>query len=285
MPDDRDLHSAQPRGWGDAFATLPLETPDSGGWQRIERALPRRRPLHRPAWAAALAAALALAAVLPTWISGQAERIEAAPVAEAGTAASPPGAARSPAIDSQPEPIFPDRGVRRDVGTSVIAAADPPPATASTNPSRRPDRVRDRATNARPKPGTIRPAPDAARADSDMPRIGQAVAATEPAPAAELDRLELNSLYAESAQLEALLAMARDERVSSGTAAALASEFDAQVASIDATLIQPGVTPQQRTALWRDRVDALRQVAAFESTQRMLAAQGERYDAMLVSVD
>lgn len=113
-----------------------------------------------------------------------------------------------------------------------------------------------------------------------MPRAGQVVASTEPVITPELDRL-----YAESAQLEALLSMARDERVSSGTAAALASEFDAQIASIDATLIQPDVTPQQRTALWRDRVDALRQVAAFESTQRLLAAQGERYDAMLVSVD
>ena len=273
MPDDRDLRSMQPRDWDGAFAMLPLEAPDTGGWQRVERALPRRRQMHRPAWAAALAVALALAAVLPTWISGQAERTGAAPVAEAGTAASP-------AIDPQPEPVSPDRGVRSEPGAAVIAAADPRPATASTNPSPRSERVRDRAANPRPKPSAARAVPDAARADSDMPRIGQAVATGQPATAAELDRL-----YAESAQLEALLSMARDERVSSGTAAAMASEFDAQVASIDATLIQPGVTPQQRTALWRDRVDALRQVAAFESTQRMLAAQGERYDAMLVSVD
>lgn len=278
MPDDRDLHPVQPRGWGEAFAMLPLEVPDDAGWQRIERALPRRR-LHRPAWAAALAAALALAAVLPTWISGQAERSEPVSVAETGTAASPAGDARLPAIDPQPKPGSTDRGARHDGGAAEIATADPRPATVSANPSRPPDRNRERATNARPKPDAPRPVRDAA-AGSDLPRIGQAVAAAESATAAELDRL-----YAESAQLEALLAMARDERVSSGTAAALASEFDAQVASIDAALIQPGVTPQQRTALWRDRVDALRQVAAFESTQRLLAAQGERYDAMLVSVD
>jgi hypothetical protein len=32
-------------------------------------------------------------------------------------------------------------------------------------------------------------------------------------------------------------------------------------------------------------VSALRAYASFESTQRALAASGERYDAMLVSID
>jgi hypothetical protein len=96
---------------------------------------------------------------------------------------------------------------------------------------------------------------------------------------------ELERLYAESAQLEALLTLARDERVSSGTAAALSSDFDAQVAGIDEELVQPGISRDRRVQLWRERVDALRQVTAFESTQRLLAAQGERYDARLVSID
>ena len=38
-------------------------------------------------------------------------------------------------------------------------------------------------------------------------------------------------------------------------------------------------------AVWQDRVDALRQLAGFETTQRLLASRGERQDALLVSVD
>lgn len=102
---------------------------------------------------------------------------------------------------------------------------------------------------------------------------------------------ELGQLYAESAQLESLVAMARDERIaSSGPAAALASQFDAQVAAIDARLVElggspPGAVHGERLDLWRERVDTLRGLASFESTQRLLAARGERYDAMLVSID
>jgi hypothetical protein len=95
----------------------------------------------------------------------------------------------------------------------------------------------------------------------------------------------LEQLYAESAQLEALLAMARDERVSSGTAAALAGDLDRQLASIDTALMQPGLSRAQQVALWQQRVDALRSVVSFEGTRRWLVAQGERYDGALVSID
>jgi len=95
----------------------------------------------------------------------------------------------------------------------------------------------------------------------------------------------LEELYAESAQLEGLLAMARDERVSSGTAAALAGDLDRQLASIDTALMQPGLSRAQQVALWQQRVDALRSVVSFEGTRRWLAAQGERYDGALVSID
>ena len=50
-------------------------------------------------------------------------------------------------------------------------------------------------------------------------------------------------------------------------------------------LMLPSLTGERRLVLWRDRVDALRQAAAFESTQRLLAARGEQYDAMLVSIE
>lgn len=95
----------------------------------------------------------------------------------------------------------------------------------------------------------------------------------------------LEQLYAESARLEGLLAMARDERVSSGTAAAVASDLDRQLASIDTALMQPGLSRGAQLELWRQRVDTLRTVVGFEGTRRWLAAQGERYDGALVSVD
>lgn len=105
----------------------------------------------------------------------------------------------------------------------------------------------------------------------------------EARPVAAADPLE--PLYAESAQLESLLAVARDDRFASGTAAVLASEFESQLASIDAALMQPGLSGEQRQALWQQRVDSLRTLTSFESNRRWLAAQGSSYDAALVVVD
>ena len=68
-------------------------------------------------------------------------------------------------------------------------------------------------------------------------RLGQPPAAVEPAtpaasgPVAAADSFE--QLLAESAQLEALLAMTRDERVSSAAAANVANDLDRQLAGID----------------------------------------------------
>ena len=98
------------------------------------------------------------------------------------------------------------------------------------------------------------------------------------------DETALTTLYAQSAQLEALLAQVQDDRVVTGPAAAMAGELEARVADIDASLSQPGLAARQRAALWRDRVDALQQLAGFHSTQRLLAADGERYDGQLVAV-
>lgn len=95
----------------------------------------------------------------------------------------------------------------------------------------------------------------------------------------------LATLHAESAQLEALLQLARDDRVSSGTAAAVAAELDSRVAAIDASLMRPGLSPDQQMSLWRERVEALRTVTGFESTRRWLAANGSRYDGALALVD
>lgn len=109
------------------------------------------------------------------------------------------------------------------------------------------------------------------------------VATTTPAPDTAMDRL--HALQAESARLEALLQLARDQRVSSATAAALAGELDARVAGIDAALMLPSLPVERQLALWQDRVDALRSVAGFEGTRRWLVANGSRYDGALVRVD
>ncbi|GAA4860318.1 hypothetical protein [Luteimonas vadosa] len=95
----------------------------------------------------------------------------------------------------------------------------------------------------------------------------------------------LQPLYAESQQLESLLRLTRDDRVASATAAALAGDFDARIADIDAALMQPGLAPAQQRRLWEARVDTLRAAAGFASTRRWLAAHGDRYDARLVQVD
>lgn len=95
----------------------------------------------------------------------------------------------------------------------------------------------------------------------------------------------LEQLYAESAQLESLLQVARDDRVSSATAAALSGELDARIAAIDAALMQPGLSPERQLWLWRSRVEALRSLTGFESNRRWLAANGKRYDGALARVD
>ena len=106
--------------------------------------------------------------------------------------------------------------------------------------------------------------------------------ATSAAPAPGTNRLQ--DLYAESARLEALLSVARDDRVASAGAAMLSSELDARVAALDAALARADLSDAERLQLWQARVETLRQAAGFESTQRLLASQG-RSDAMLVSVD
>lgn len=106
-----------------------------------------------------------------------------------------------------------------------------------------------------------------------------------PEPVATVGQESLERLYAESAQLESLLAAARDERVSSATAALLADTLEARLAAIDAALAQPDLDRKTQAALWEQRVEGLRALTGFESNRRWLVAQGTRYDAALVLVD
>ena len=79
--------------------------------------------------------------------------------------------------------------------------------------------------------------------------------------------------------------MARDPRVESGPAAVLSSELDAALTAIDARLSLPELATEDRVSLWQARVDTLQQAASFEGHLRLLAAQGQRLDGMLVDID
>lgn len=279
MPDASDPRGHAPLGWGDAFAALPVETPPADAWSRLSARLDartaptapapvavaarhhgRRRFARAAGWVgAATAAALALLVAWPRHGAPQGNPIArdavapsvalvADPASKPATTAMPADASASPAVAAG------SNAPKRD----ATAIALPKVVEAARKP-----RLATRGTPARGK--------------ASQPRAGTG------APAADGDA-HLDALYAESARLEALLSAARDDRVSSASAAVLAGALDAQVAGIDASLAQSGLDSAQRATLWQARVDALRQAAGFESTQRVLASQGDA-GALLVSVD
>ncbi|HEU4991010.1 MAG TPA: hypothetical protein VFT52_00740 [Luteimonas sp.] len=285
MPDASDPRG-RPFGWGDAFAALPADVPPADGWARVaarldaraaHRSSPEvasmparmtgaasRRPrrfVRGAGWlGAAAAAALALVVAWPRHDAPQVfpkPREVASPASVAPDAVAAAAPAAQPAASQGLDAAAATRKPRVD----PTAIALPKAVQAARKP-----RYAARATPARGKP---------ARADADAATRAIATAAGTGA---------LDALYTESARLEALLDLARDDRVASAGAALLAAELDAQVAGIDARLAQPGLGDAQRAALWQARVDALRQAAGFESTQRVLASQGDG-GALLVSVD
>jgi len=235
-----------PTDWSGAFAALPMETPPAGGWQRMQRALDASPTgRSRRHW--------------PVWLAA----------AAIGAVALIPVFHR-PAENTAPS------------GSNELAARKRAPIDTSRPPlaaSKRPEtRV---ATNTEPakqiKDGTPTTHTEAA------PRV--AVNDTTPDRHAAQLRDQVAALQAESAQLEALLAMARDDRVASASGAALGVEFDRRIGRIDASLSQPGLADIDRAELWQARVSTMRELAGIETTQRWLQSSGERYDGALVSVD
>lgn len=280
MPDADDPRGGGPAAWRDAFAALPQETPPADAWRRVAaqldaraaaesapRAMPsagptalppapagagarrhhgRRRALRAGGWlGAAAVAAFALVVAWPRHDIAPATGHAVAPPRMASVAPGETSASPPPAETPAPKPVLVASG--RKAGSDAGAIALPKAVEAARKPRYATRRAPVRAAT----PGAAQP---------------------------------LDALYAESARLEALLALARDDRVASAGAALLSAELDAQVASIDMRLAQPGLDDAQRTALWQARVDALRQAAGFESTQRVLASQGDG-GALLVSVD
>ncbi len=268
MPDANHPQSPRPADWNQAFAALPQEAPPARAWQTLSARLDARharRARRWPAWLA-LAAALALVALLPLRHGGerQGNGTTATGVAPVATAPRQPVPARADAHDPP-------------LAAAQVAAtkAQPRPAPAGTASAAPPAAPADNVAKASPKPALEQPRATIADPATEVARLD---AAQDNAAAT------LQPLYAESARLEALLSLARDDRVASASAAIVADALDAQVASIDATLADPALDDARRLQLWRNRVEALRQAAGFEGTQRLLASQGHG-DALLASVD
>ncbi|MGV8943568.1 hypothetical protein [Thermomonas sp.] len=275
MPDagdfnkDLSAHGAH-TDWAGAFAAMPLQTPPADGWQRLQARLPAGVPTRNKArWPLGLATAASLALVVAIPLRMQSTKIPL-PGPSASVATTPSGPSTTqPAVDVGAETISLPVLSAAMQGTHNPASMPSPATTASTNKPRR-------GRHVDPSQQPIRTAA--------QPLDTTRLANTE-SPGASVAGSNLDSLYAQSAQLESLLAFARDDRVASGATATLIDTLDAQVASIDAALIQPDVIPQRRTELWRNRVDTLRQLVGIETTQRLYSARGLQYEAALVSID
>jgi hypothetical protein len=256
-----------PRDWSEAFAALPPETPPADALSSVFARIPASTPARtgRPWWIAA-AAVFALAAVVPFARHSRVASDSPTAVQRVNRSSTDLASGHPASLAVSPQP------------TTAVPSRKPTPVVPS------PVRT-DVASDQKTLDARLRGHDEQKQiAKADTPhrkphRTRKAVPTTDPPDSA------MEPLYAESARLEALLALARDDRVASATAVALGSDFEARIAGIDAALVQPSLTKQRRLELWKDRVSALRAYASFESTQRALAASGERYDAMLVSID
>jgi len=101
-----------------------------------------------------------------------------------------------------------------------------------------------------------------------------AAGATAPQP--------LAALMSESARLERLVAAASEAGASSGTAAVVSLQVEDRLRSVDAEL-QSGPAPARQLALWQQRVELMRDIAAFETSRHYLASRGEQFDLALVA--
>lgn len=279
---NKDQHDQETlANWAGTFAALPQETPPADGWQRVQArlpavAVPARQRRRWPLWLAS-AASLALVNAIPL-------RMQSTTTSTTTTTnAGPTVTTESPshgAVMTQP---------MTDAGTEVASVDITPASTEDTDNTtstslpapatiarvRKPSRDRYVDPSQRPIRTAAQPA--------DTTRIASFKTTDAPATGTYQDSLE--SLHAQSVQLEDLLALARDERVSTGTAAVLTDALTGQMADIDAALAQSEASPQARNDLWRNRVDTLRQLVGIETTQRLYSARGQRSEAALVSID
>ncbi len=260
-----------PHSWGGAFAALPLETPPVSRWPDVAAQLnaqPKTGMPLRRTWLALAASLFALAALPAAWMLHDA-----------------------PADASRTQPSITSRMITKTPAATARSSGNIP-SRSGVMPKIKPASGAVAITNHQAAAG-IKPA---ARAMSPLRAVSEhrqpaherqvptkRIANNPSNPANSAASLE--SLYAASAQLETLLSVARDIRVESGPAAALAGAFDADLATIDTQLAQPDLPASEQLVLWQARVETLQQSAGFESYLRLLAADGKRLDGALVSVD
>lgn len=101
------------------------------------------------------------------------------------------------------------------------------------------------------------------------------LATLPPASAQPDEATALRALMAESAQLETLIAWSRAEPIESAVAAGLAAAVQGRIEHVDALLARADADPEAALPLWQERVLRLRQLAGLESTQQLLAANGD----------
>ncbi|MEH6416662.1 hypothetical protein [Pseudomonas sp. CGJS7] len=272
------------------------------------QAAPRRRVATRPVRRWAIAAMLAAALPLGVWLALNAQRPTPQAPASDPVAAAPTASTAVTATDAKPD-------ASAAVAVQTPAVSDTGPRAASPNDSDRRPLAAPDTRQATADPIAPNRSADAIasprRSSAAAERIAKATAANRPSTPSRVDdatatptgdtatRLadtsdnssadtiarQLRDLQAESAQLEALVALTRDERVGNASATVMSADLDQRLGLIDAGLIDAALSPEQRLALWQQRVGALRSLAGVESTQRWLAAHGERYGDALVRVD
>lgn len=95
------------------------------------------------------------------------------------------------------------------------------------------------------------------------------------APGADPEAVEMRALMAESAQLEVLVAWSRGQGVESASAASLGAVLQERIERVDMLLARPDADPEALLPLWQERVLRLRQLAALQNSQHLLAANGD----------
>ncbi len=290
MPDTDRPRIPMPGDWNEAFAALPIESPGNDGWQRLTRALDgaaadatvRRHPStrRRTSWPLWLAAAAAVSAVALVPLLRHEEATVSTGPARIAAARAP--SVPTPTATATTDVVTPSSGSTAPAEVVVATTQPVERNVARRKPAATP--TRKPAPVASPLPGRNDNATRVASVDATT--TAPVPTASDPTATALADRAaQIQSLQAESAQLEAIVDLARDARVSSASGAALGVELDDRIGRIDASLSQPGLADNERAVLWQQRVTTMRALAEVETTQRWLVTRGERYDGALVSVD
>jgi hypothetical protein len=282
MADSAPVPRRGPANWQDAFATMPLEAPPADAWAALADRLPgstppRRRLARRVAWRAVAALAVAVAGLLvlrPQPLVGRIDRVAAQVSSLHRPATARVDADTSSADDPQ----------RRQHGEHARPTAVEHPVSTPWSPRR------ITATSGVRKPPSTRPTAADARIVPVRrdPSVARTVATADGESSAVHDETTTSALArlrTESARLEALAALARDDRMSSAPATILAAEAEDRVQLVDAALSRTDLEPAQQLDLWTRRVAAMRELAGVEGTTRWLAANGESLQGAIALVD